>query len=39
VDVKGLYKDANKMKAVGEIVEELVASLEKEKLRDDGMSS
>jgi hypothetical protein len=38
VDVKGLYRDASKMAAVGEIVEELVVDLEKEKLHDDGMS-
>ena len=39
VDVKGLYRDASKMAAVGEIVEELVADLEKEKLHDDGEPS
>jgi hypothetical protein len=36
VDVKGLYRDASKMAIVGEIVEELVVDLEKEKLHDDG---
>jgi hypothetical protein len=39
VDVKGLYRDASKMAAVGEIVEELVIDLEMEKLHDDGMSA
>ena len=39
VDVKGLYRDASKMAAVGEIVEELVVDLEKEKLHDDGEST
>ena len=38
VDVKGLYRDASKMAAVGEIVEQLVVDLEAENLRDDGMS-
>ena len=39
VDVKGLYRDASKMAAVGEIVEDLVVDLEKEKLHDDSEPS
>jgi tetratricopeptide (TPR) repeat protein len=37
VDVKGLYRDASKLKIVGEIMEDLITSLENEKLHDDGM--
>ena len=39
VDVKGLYADAAKMRVVGEVVEEVIADLEKEKsLHADGTS-
>lgn len=38
VDVKGLYTDGDKMKTVGEIVEDIVSQLEKESLHDDGTS-
>jgi peptide alpha-N-acetyltransferase len=38
VDIKGLYRDASKMTAVGEIVEGLIVDLEQEKLHDDGKS-
>lgn len=37
VDVKSLYKDGEKMAAVGEIVEELIEALQKDSsLHDDG---
>lgn len=37
VDVKSLYRDAEKMAAVGEIVEEIVETLQKESsLHEDG---
>ncbi|OCF40829.1 peptide alpha-N-acetyltransferase [Kwoniella heveanensis CBS 569] len=40
VDVKGVYSDSAKLNAVGEIVEEIVSKLEKEKsLNDDGSIS
>jgi peptide alpha-N-acetyltransferase len=36
VDVKGLYRDASKMAAVGAIAEDLIVQLENEKLHEDG---
>lgn len=40
VDVKSLYQNPEKMAAVGEIVEELIESLQKDSsLHDDGTST